>query len=65
MQSRNGIGKEWANKILAEGYQMDNREPNKTKAKVWNKSENKFEEIELTSTNTKKYKQLWRGDMIR
>jgi len=65
MQSNRGIGIKWAKQILAGGYQKDNQNPNKTKAKIWNQKAAVFEEIELSSCNTKKYKQNWRGDMIK
>lgn len=65
MQSKNGIGKEWANEILKRGYVADNKEPNKTKAKIWNQKAAVFETIELTTGNTFKFKGGWRGDMIK
>ena len=65
MQSNAGIGIKWAKQILAGGYQKDNQNPNKTKAKIWNQKAAVFEEIELSSDNSYKFKGKWRGDMVR
>lgn len=65
MQSRNGIGIAWAKTVLSRGYQSDNKNPNKTKAKIWNSKAAVFEEIELSSDNSYKFKGKWRGDMIK
>lgn len=65
MQRSDGIGKDWANKVLKHGYQSDNKEPNKTKAKIWNQKAAVFEEIEFSSDSTFKFKGKWRGDMIK
>jgi hypothetical protein len=65
MQRQSGIGKKWAEDILKRGYQADNKNPNVTKAKIWNQKAAVFEEIELSSDNSFKFKGRWRGDMIK
>lgn len=65
MQRRDGIGKYWANKVLKHGYQSYNKEPNKTKAKIWNQKAEVFEEIELSSDTIFKFKNKCREGMIK
>lgn len=67
MQSNRGISKEWANSVLQNGYQSDNKEPNKTKAKIWNQKAAVFETIEfdLGLTKAKVGTVRWNGRKVK
>lgn len=54
MQDNRSIGKDWANKILADGYEADNKNPSVTYAKVWNKETGKWKKIKLGPTKQKR-----------
>ena len=61
----NGIGLDWANKILAMGYDRDKREPMKTKAKVLDKTTGKMKRIVINVGDRPMGKCHWRGDMLK
>lgn len=75
MKRSDGIGKDWANKILAQGYEGDKKDPMTTKAKVWDKEKKEMVEVIITlgpPEGTKrgshgyyidKHSQ-WKGDML-
>ncbi len=65
MQSRDAIGKDWANKVLSQGYQSDNKNPSVTTARVWDKKTNKFKTITIKPGDNPMNKMHWRGDMLK
>lgn len=54
MQDNRSIGKDWAKKILAEGYEADKRDTSVTYAKVWYKKTGEWNVIKLVPTKQKR-----------
>lgn len=47
MKHSEGLGKDWANKVLANGYEGDKKDAMTTKAKVWDKKKKRMVEITI------------------
>lgn len=62
MQRKSGISADWARTVLKDGYQSDNKTPNRTKAKVLDKTTRKMVQIELVGGEPGNYKIPWNRD---